>query len=72
MFALIWMALLSCFSMIVGMLALFGVANAEIAFWSGNAVERQAGKIIWIVISAMLLVVFSALAVSGYRKKIAR
>jgi hypothetical protein len=69
LFLLAWLAMLSFFSLVVGVLALFGYANAEIIFWSGSAIESEAGKITWIVISAICLVIFSALTVSGYRRK---
>jgi hypothetical protein len=68
LFSLFCLAVLSLLFVVVGVLALLGYANAEISFWSRRAIESEAGKITWIVISATGLVVFSALAVSGYRK----
>ena len=65
---LAWLAMLCLFSLVVGVLALLGNPNAEILSWSGSAIESKAGKITWIVISATLLVIFVALAVSRYRK----
>jgi hypothetical protein len=61
--------MLCFFSLVVGVLALLDYPNAEIAFWSGSPIESDAGKITWIVISAMCLVIFSALTVSLYRRR---
>jgi hypothetical protein len=69
LFLFAWLAMLCFFSLVVGVLALLGYPNAEILFWSENAIESEAGKITWIVISAMCLAVLSALTVSGYRRR---
>jgi len=61
--------MLCFFSLIVGVLALLGYPNAEVIFWSGKAIESEAGKITWIVISAICLVIFSVLTVSRYRRR---
>jgi len=63
------MAMLCFFSFVVGVLALLDYPNAEIVFWSGSPIESEAGKITWIAISAMGLVLFSALTVSHYRRR---
>jgi NADH:ubiquinone oxidoreductase subunit H len=69
LFFLAWLAMLCFFSLVVGILALLGYPNAEIVSWSGNTIESETGKITWILISAMGLVIFSALTVSRYRRK---
>jgi hypothetical protein len=69
LFLFAWLAMLCLFSLVVGVLALLGYPNAEIVFWSGSPIESDAGKITWIVISAMCLVIFSALTVSRYRRR---
>ena len=69
LFMYAWMVMLSLCSLVVGVLAWLGYANAEILSWTGRTIESEAGKITWIVISAVCLIVFSALTVSGYRRK---
>jgi hypothetical protein len=68
LFLLAWLVMLCFFSLVVGVLALLGYPNAEILSWSGSVIESEVGKIIWIVISAMCLVIFLTLAVSRYRR----
>ena len=51
MFMLVWLALLAFCSVVMGVLALLGYANAEVIFWSRNAIESETGKIAWIVVS---------------------
>jgi len=55
--------------MVAGVLALLDFSNVEIIFWTGSAIESKAGKIAWIIISGMCLVIFSALAISENRKR---
>ena len=69
MFMLVWLALLALCSVVMGVLSLLGYANAEVIFWTRNAIESEVGKIAWIVVSAMCLIVFLVLAVREYRRK---
>ncbi len=69
LFMLLWLALLAFCSVIVGVLALLEYANAEVYFWTRRAIESEAGKIAWIVISATCLVLFLVLFVREYRRK---
>jgi len=66
---LIWLALLAFSSVIVGVLALLGYANAEVLFWTRSPIETETGKIAWIVVSATCLILFLILAVREYRRK---
>jgi hypothetical protein len=67
--------LLACFFVlalcfvVVGILALLGYQNAEIYFWTRSPIESDAGKMIWIAISAICLITFFVLSVIEYRKK---
>ena len=61
LFFLFWMALLSLMSFVVGVLALLGVTNVEIFFWSKQPVESVAGKIVWVFVSLVCLIVFLVL-----------
>jgi len=69
LFFFAWLAMLCFFSLVVGVLALLDYPNAEIVFWSGSPIESEAGKITWIVLSALGLVIFSALTVSRCRRR---
>jgi hypothetical protein len=69
LFMLIWLALLAFSSVIVGVLALLGYANAEVLFWTRSPIETETGKIAWIVVSATCLILFLVLAVREYRRK---
>lgn len=64
-----WLALLALCFMVIGVLALFGYGNAEVGFWSKSAIKSDAGKIIWVVVSTICLVVFMELAASEHRRK---
>ena len=66
---LLWLTLLAFCSVAVGVLALLEYANAEVSFWTRSAIESEAGKIAWIVISATCLILFLLLFVREYRKK---
>ena len=68
LFFFLWAALMSLLFVVVGTLALLGMFDAEIAFWSRDPIESREGKIAWIAVSALSLVVFSALAAREYRK----
>lgn len=68
LFALICFALVSLLCTIVGVLALLGLFNAQVIFWTRSPVESEAGKIAWIVISASCLAIFLALAIREYGK----
>ena len=68
-FMLIWLAFLAFCSVVVGILALLGYANAEVIFWTRSPIESETGKIAWIVVSAMCLILFLVLAVREYRRK---
>lgn len=68
LFFLLWCAMLAFVSVIVGVLALLGFANAEVVFWTQTPIRSEAGKIVWIVISATCLIVFSVLAAIECRK----
>ena len=57
-----WLALLACCSTVVGIMALFGIAGAEIIFWSRKPIESETGKIVWITFSALLVFLFWKLA----------
>lgn len=61
-------ALMSFLFAVVGALALLGAFDAEVSFWSRDAVESVEGKIAWIAVSAVSLVVFSALAAREMRR----
>jgi hypothetical protein len=66
---LLWLTLLAFCSVVVGVLALLEYANAEVFFWTRSAIESEAGKIAWIVISATCLILFLLLFVREYLKK---
>ena len=68
LFLLFWLSFLALCSCIVGVLALLGVANAEVIFWSANPIESKAGKIGWVVGSVLLLIFLLGLTVREYRK----
>jgi len=68
LFLLIWLAMLSFLFMVAGVLALLDYSNVEIIFWTSSTVESKAGKIVWITISGMCLIIFSALAIFNYKK----
>ncbi len=67
-FMLAWLALLAFCSSVIGVLALLGYGNAEVRFWTRSAIQSEAGKMAWIVVSTILLVVFLAWAVREYRR----
>ena len=69
LFMLFWLALLAFCSVVVGVLALLGYANAEVYFWTRSAIESEAGKIAWIAISTTCLLLFLLLFVREYRTK---
>ena len=69
LFILVWLVMLSVCFVVTGVLALLGYANAEVYFWTGSPIESEAGKIAWIVISAMCLIVFSVWAARDYRRR---
>jgi hypothetical protein len=60
-FFLFWMAFLSLISAIVGVLTLFNVTNVEIIFWDKKPIESIAGKLAWVSISLVCLIVFSVI-----------
>lgn len=68
LFFLLFAALMSFLFAVVGALALLGLFNAEVSFWTREAIESRGGKIAWIAVSTLSLVVFSALAAREYRK----
>ena len=68
MFMLLWMAMLALLFFIVGLLALIGYPDAGIGFWAQKAIQSQGGKITWIAISFIFLVVFVRMSVIEYRK----
>lgn len=57
-----WLAFLACCSTVVGAMALLEIANAEIRFWNQQAIETNTGKSIWIIVSALLGILFWKLA----------
>ena len=61
LFFLFWMAMLSFMSFVVGVLALFNVTNVEVYFWSKQPVESVEGKIAWVAVFLMCLIVFTLL-----------
>lgn len=67
---LVWLAMLAFCSVVIGVLAFLNYANAEVIFWNKTPLESEAGKILWIVISAMCLILFLVLAVREFRSKI--
>ena len=69
LFMLVWLAMLSFCSVVIGLMALLNYANAEVIFWTKTPIESEAGKIAWIVISATCLILFLVLAVREYRRK---
>jgi ABC-type Fe3+-siderophore transport system permease subunit len=69
LFSLICVAMLAFLFVIVGVLALFDVAGAEIYFWTRRAIESKTGKIVWILVSFTCFISFLALAVSEYRRQ---
>jgi len=69
LFMLVWLAMLAFCSVVIGVLALLNYANAEVIFWTQKPIESEAGKIVWIVISATCLILFLVLAVREYRRK---
>ncbi len=69
MILLVWLALLSFCSVVVGVMALLGYANAEVIFWTNTPIESESGKIIWVSISAICLISVLVLSVQEYRKK---
>jgi len=71
-FMWIWFSLMAFCSLVVGILALMGLANAEVRFWGKSPIETVSGKVAWIVVSAAFLVVFVLLARHERRKEIAR
>ena len=66
---LVWLAMLSFCSVVIGLMALLNYANAEVIIWTNTPIESEAGKIAWIVISATCLILFLVLAVREYRRK---
>ena len=68
MFMLVWLAMLSFCSVVIGLMALLNYANAEVIIWTTTPIESEGGKIAWIVISATCLMLFLVLAVREYRK----
>jgi NADH:ubiquinone oxidoreductase subunit 5 (subunit L)/multisubunit Na+/H+ antiporter MnhA subunit len=69
LFMLVWLAMLAFCSVVIGVLALLNYANAEVIFWTQKPIESEAGKIVWIVISAACLILFLVLAVREYWRK---
>ena len=69
LFFFAWLALLSFCFLVVGVLALVGYPHAEIIFWSRKTIESEAGKITWIVISAICLIIFSLLTLTYNRDR---
>ena len=69
LFMLVWLAILAFCSAVIGVLALLNYANAEVIFWTQKPLESETGKIAWIVISAVCLILFLVLAVREYRRK---
>ena len=69
LFMLIWLVFLAFCSVVVGVLALLGYANAEVIFWTRSPIESETGKIAWIVVSATCLILFLVLAVREYPRK---
>jgi hypothetical protein len=67
-----WFSLLALCSVIVGVLALMGRANAEVRFWTKSPIETVAGKVAWILGSATFLAVFLILAFRERRKEATR
>jgi len=68
----IWFSLMAFCSLVVGILALIGRANAEVRLWTKSPIETVSGKVAWIAVSAAFLVVFVLLARHERRKEIAR
>ena len=68
-FMLVWLAMLAFCSGVVGVLAFLDHANAEVIVWTQAPIESEAGKIAWIVISGMSLILFLVLAVREYRRR---
>lgn len=69
LFLLAWLALLAFCSVVVGVLAFLDYANAEVVFWNRSPIESEAGKLAWIIVSAMCLILFSVSAVREYRRQ---
>jgi len=68
-FFFFWMALVSMMSFVVGVLALLGVTNVEVFFWSKQPVESVAGKIAWVFVSLVCLIAFSMLLTKQRQKQ---
>jgi len=67
LFLLIWLAVLASLFVAVGVLSLLGYPNVEISFWTTNAIESRAGRIAWVVLSSVCLLVFVVLAAREFR-----
>ncbi|MDH3220794.1 MAG: hypothetical protein OEO19_14775 [Gammaproteobacteria bacterium] len=69
LFMLVWLAIMACCSVVIGVLALLNHANVAVIFWTQKPVESEAGKIAWIVISTTCLILVLVLAVRECRRK---
>ncbi len=70
LFAFYWIAVLAVLSVVFGLLALVGVPNVEVIFWSSDPIVSSEGQIAWIIGWLVILIILIVLIIKESKKRI--